>query len=271
MQSEVIYLHVDARGARAEVELNGFPLLRATLQPEDGAEAAVQQFLVPGANELVLRVEPGSRPSLAAHERRVLSHGDALAVAQLVRYPDGVLLYPENGTVLAEVTWSPGNDASGVFPTERRTTVNLGAAFGRWAWQDAPALSLDEALIAEASAALQALGETMWRGPAGAYKRHVALQASEALRAYPAWDRAEQAAYLERLAASYQRAPAPGFLLHADRHDFRLVAGGRVLQCVDDDFRGSLRLLTQDGDGRASELRSCVYLARLDGALRVVR
>lgn len=265
--NEAIYLHLDARGVSAEAELNGFPLLRATIQPEDGAEAAVQQFLVPGENDIVLRVEPGSRPSLAAGERRVLSREGALAVAQLVSYPDGVLLLPENGTVLCQVEWSPST-TSEVFPVERRVTVNLGAAFGRWAWQDAPILSLDDALIAEARATLEALGRAMWRGPAAEYKRLLALQASEALRAYPAWDRADQEAYLDRLAASYQRAPEPGFALHADRHDFRLVAGGRVLQCVDDDFRGSLRLLDAGG---GSEMRSAVYLARIDGALRVVR
>lgn len=266
---EAIYLHVDARGVSAEAELNGFPLLRATIQPEDGAEAAVQQFLVPGENEIVLRVEPGSRPSLAAGERRVLSREGALAVAQIVSYREGVLLVPENGTVLGEVewTWTPSG-ASEVFPVERRVTVNLGAAFGRWAWQDAPILTLDEALVAEARAALEALGRAMWRGPAAEYKRLLALQASEALRAYPAWNRADQEAYLDRLAASYQRAPEPGFVLKADRHDFRLVAGGRLLQCVDDDFRGSLRLLDPEG---GAEMRSCVYLARIDGALRVVR
>lgn len=266
--SEAIYLHVDARGTRAEAELNGFPLLRATLAPEDGAEAAVQQFLVPGENEIVLRVEPGSRPSLAAGERRALSRPGALAVAQLVRYPDGALLYPENGTVLAEVAWSPAGDEAEVFPIERRVTVNLGAAFGRWAWQDAPALALDEATVAEARGVLEALGRAMFLGPAAEYKRLLAISAGEALRAYPAWNHADQDAYLDRLAASYQRAPDPGFRLDPDRHDFRLVAGGRVIQCVDDDFRGSLRIPRPDG-GR--EMRSCVYLARVGGALRVVR
>jgi hypothetical protein len=261
--SEAIYLHVDARGVRAAAALNGFPLLRATIQPEDGAEAAVQQFLVPGSNEILLRVEacPGGDGRAPA---------DALAVAQLVRYPDGVLLYPENGTVLGSATWSPDLSPHAQpesLPLERRATVHLGAAFGRWAWQDAPALSLDEALVAEARAALEALGRAMWRGPAAAYKRLLALQASEALRAYPAWDPADQEAYLDRLAASFQAAPEPGFRLRAERHAFRVVAGGRVLQCVDDDHRGSLRLCQADGD----ELRSAVYLARIDGALRVVR
>jgi hypothetical protein len=267
--TEVIYLHVDARGVSAEAELNGFPLLRAHLLPEDGAEAAAQQFLVPGENELVLRVEPGSRPSVAGTEQRVLTPpADALAVAQLVLYPDGVPLYPANGKVLCEAVWSPSGAGAEVFPIERRAVVSLGAAFGRWSWQDAPVLTLDDALVAEARAALEALGTAMWRGPARAYKQLVALQASESRRAYPAWDEAEQAAFLDRLAASYQRAPEPGFRLEAERHDFRLVAGGRVLQCVDDDFRGSLRLVDPAG---GSDMRSCVYFARHDGALRVVR
>jgi hypothetical protein len=269
MRSEAIYLHIDARGVRAEVELNGFPTLAAMRAPQDGSEAAVQQLLVPGVNELLLRVEPGPRPSAAASERRVLSRPDAWAVARLVRYPDGALLHPENGTVLAELAWTTTEGASSeVFPVERRASVTLGGAFGRWAFQDAPVLTLDAALVAEARALLEALGQAMWRGPTMEYKRLIAVHTAEALRAYPAWNRADQEAFLNRLSAAYQRAPEPGFRLLADRHDFRLVAGGRVLQCVDDDFEGSLRLIRQDGSG---EMRSAVHLARIDGALRVVR
>jgi hypothetical protein len=52
------------------------------------------------------------------------------------------------------------------------------------------------------------------------------------------------------------------------RFDFRLVADGRMLDCVDRDFTASLRLRDPD-DGSALPHR--VLLARIDGRLRIVR
>lgn len=265
---EVVYLHLDVRGVVAEVELNGFPLIRAATLPEGGGEAAAPLYLVPGENEVLLRVEPGSRPSLAETERRVLTREAAMAVAHLVRYPVGAQVLPENGTVLCKVEWAAQEPGGEVFPIERRGQAHAGPAFGRWSWQDAPVLRLDEALVTEARAVLEAYGHALCRGTPGEYRRLIDVMARETVRAFPAWPEAEQEQYVEGITAYYHGAPDPGFSLEPEHHDFRLVAGGRVLQCVDDDFQGSLRLRDPDG-GR--DVRMRVQLAMIDGALRPIR
>jgi hypothetical protein len=170
--------------------------------------------------------------------------------------------------VLCKVEWTAGDTGSEVFPIERRGHVNLAAAFGRWAWQDAPALTLDDALVAEARAVLDAYGRALCRGSAAAFEQVIAATFADQVRAFPDWPAAEQRELLARLCDHYRAAPDPGFSVDPARNDFRLIASGRVLQCVDDDFQGSLRLCDPD-DG--SEVRMPLCLARIDGVLRPIR
>ncbi|APR74749.1 Hypothetical protein A7982_00095 [Minicystis rosea] len=265
---EVVYLHLDTHGVTAELFLNGFPLVRSTWLPEGNAELCAHPFLVPGENEIVLRIEPGSRPALAATESRVLAREGASAVAQLVRYPVGTDVLPENGTVLGKIAWTASSAGSEVFPIEQRGQVYVGAAYGRWSWQDAPVLTLDESLLAEARAVIEAYGHALCYGTTAELASLMRISLADQARAFPDWPVDEQDKMLDRLVAYYHKAPEPRFSLDPERHDFRLVASGRVLQCVDDDFKGSLRLRDPDG-GR--DVRMPICLARIDGVLRPVR
>lgn len=265
---EIVYLHLDTHGVTAEVFLNGFPLIRTTHLPDGGGEMCAQPFLVPGENEILLRVEPGSRPSISKAERRVLSRPGASAIAQLVRYPAGADVLPANGTVLAKLEWTSSGAGDEVFPIEPSGVFSLGAAYGRWSWQDAPLLHLDERLVAEARAVIEAYGDALCYGTAAELRSITRVIDADSVRAFPDWPAAEQNEMLDRLVGYYHKAPEPRFSVEPERHDFRLVAGGRVLECVDDDFQGSLRLRDPDG-GR--DVRMPLFLARIEGTLRPVR
>jgi hypothetical protein len=231
------------------------------------ASIAVQELLVPGDNELELLVEPGTSPSRARveyHEERL---SGASAVARLVRFPDNVITDAANGELVVDVQWKSQDGVREAFPKAIAKRAALGPWAGRWPWQDAPPLVLDDALVDEARAVLAELGDAFRRGSAAAYRVLLEAQSSDALRAYPALSEEFVQTDLERLVAHYHASPEPVLPLVRERHDFRLVAGDRMLQCIDKDWRPSLRLRDPSGQ----EVPYPIFLARLDGRLRVVR
>jgi hypothetical protein len=267
MSNHVIYAELEVEGTTAELYVNGFPLTRLAPETTHFEAIAAQEYLVSGDNELELLVEPGTSPSRARTEYHEERLSGASAVARLVRFPDNVLTEVQNGELLADIQWKSQDGFREAFPKAIAKRAALGPLSGRWPWQDAPPLVLDDALVEEARAALSALGEAFRRGSAVEYRVLLEAQSSDALRAYPALSEAFVESDLELLVAHYHRSPEPVLPLVRERHDFRLAAGDRMLQCIDKDWRASLRLRDPSGQ----EVPYPVFLARLDGRLRVVR
>ena len=263
-------LHVDK--CTAELWLNGVPLVRIDPKKRTAFESRpVEELVIPGANRLELLVEPGAHPSVARTELRTVDTGDAWAEARLVSFPDGVFTEPENGTVLGQLRFErppPEHSTSRTMPMSLVGEVELGSANGRWAWQDAPVLEPGDTLVAEARAALEVLAAIYRAGKTEAIWKHLAAANREILRAYPAFTEAMMRTELEVMTAHFTRGRDPVLPLRPEEHDFRLVAGGRLLQCVDRDWKGSLRF-RDPGDG--SEAPVAHLLARIDGRLQVVR
>jgi hypothetical protein len=264
--THVFCAQLEVHACRAELQLNGFPLDRLGPDAPLANTIPAQQYLVPGTNELEVLVEPGARPSRARTETRTLARPGAYAKVRLVRFPDGASPEPENGEILLELAWRDETGKPALFPQSRAGTVEMGAAAGRWAWQDAPELVLDEALADEAHAVLEAIADCFRTGSAEAYEELRAQQSADAVRAYPALLGRPNplAAHL----AYYRRSPRPVAPLVRARHDFRLVAKGRVVECVDEDGRPSLRLRDPVHD---MEVACRIFMARIGGRLRIVR
>jgi hypothetical protein len=191
-------------------------------------------------------------------------------VGRLVRFADGVFAEPERGDVLVEVKFAKDPDHPGprVFPASVSTEVDLGAANGRWAWQDAPVLELDEATVAEAVAVLDAIAagyqslsvQTLWALSE--------LNIKDTKRAYPVLTDEALRSDLEQILQHYGKKPDRVYPRAPEEHDFRVVAGGRMIECVDRDWKPSLRLKDPDDE---SAIPYPVLLARIDGRLRVIR
>jgi hypothetical protein len=274
--THVICALLEVSACRAELHVNGWPVARRGPTGVINASRPVQHFLVPGLNELELLVEPGATPSQARDGRRQLDRQGASASAQLMRFRDGVMATRDNGEVLCEVVWKSADGAApapgapemledpSTFPKSLGAICDLGATAPRWPWQDAPVPEL----VAEARAVLEALTQALHGGSVDAFHDLVAASSADWLRAYPVWTDAMMRQDHERFVSFYARSGEPTFPLAPDRHDFRLVAGGRVLECVDDDFTPSIRLRAPTtGEAVPYEL----FLARIDGSLRVVR
>jgi hypothetical protein len=263
-------LHVDK--CTAELFFNGIPLVRIDPTKRTAFESRpVEELVVPGTNRLELVVEPGSHPSVARTELRQMDTGDAWAEARLISFPDGVFVEPENGTVLAAVRFEkplPNEATSRTMPTTLYAEAELGAANGRWAWQDAPVLEPGEALFAEARAVLEELATLYKKADTGAIWAYFEAQTKDMARAYPAFTEAMARNELEVMTAHHTKIADRVLPFRPEEHDFRLVAGGRLLETIDRDWKGSLRIKDPD-DG--TEMPVTHLLGRIDGRLRVVR
>lgn len=266
----VIHAQIDAEGCTAELYLNGVPVSRVHPERTSFESVAAEEYLVPGRNRLEILLEPGSRPSVTRSEERRVDLGAARAVARLVRFADGEIAEASRGELLAEVRYAPEPDepTTRVVPHAVAVEVDLGQANGRWSWQDAPPLTLDEATVAEAVAVLEAIGAAFQKGSAEALWALGEVKNREAMRAYPAADEAFVRGLLDESLARYAELADRVFPMDAAERDFRLVAGGRIIDCLDRDWYPSLRLVSP-GSGNAVPFSA--MLARVEGRLRLVR
>jgi hypothetical protein len=270
-----IYAELHVRLCTAELYLNGIPVLRSLSPARPFSSIPVQQYLVPGVNWLEAVVEPGPTPSRArdGETRRVA--GGASVVARLVRCEEAPFDASEEGEKLAEITWSGDPHETSTFPRILAADKDLGPQAGRWSWQDAPPLTLDDATRAEIAGVLGTVAAAFESGRSSGALDLLQVRFADDARAYPVHDPRTLKA---ELVSSIRRASNEGWSvrpLDPARHDFRLCAGGRLVELVDRDWLPSLRFYSGAtmGDEPApdDEIPYAMMLARIGGRLVVVR
>jgi hypothetical protein len=266
----VIHAQLTAEGCTAELYVNGIPVSR--IHPDRTAfeSVAAEEYLIPGRNRIEILVEPGSHPSVARTEARNLDLGDATVIGRLVRFKEGEFVEASRGDILAEVRFQrePDERDPRIVPRSVSTEVDLGAANGRWAFQDAPVLDLDEATIAEAIGVLDAVADAVRARSVQGVMALGELKNRDALRAYPALGEEMIRADLQESFDSYAKLSDFVAPRRPEQHDFRLVAGGRILETIDRDWTASLKL---SSPATGEEVPFPLMLARIDGRLRIVR
>ena len=273
----VIHAKLACQGCAAELRLNGLPLLYFERSKAVNGAIAAHEYLVPGSNRIELWVEPGAKPSLADAKHRVSLADDAWARVKLVRYPAGVFADDENGEVLVEINWRASDEKlerdrekAETFPKILIRDIAVDIGSWRWSWLDAPPLTMDDVLLTETRMVMDRVIKAFRSGDLGALWSVTEVCIRDVFRAYPAIEEESFRKDLGEFLEYYRKGPDadPVFPIQPDRHDFRLVAGGKVLQCVDDDFQPSIRLRSPE-DG--SPVPYPLLLARINGRLEVVR
>lgn len=266
----VIFAQLEAHDCNAELYINGIAALRITPRQVPIANAAVEQYLISGPNRITLIVEPGPSPSRARTVHQEFTGQPMRATGRLIRFPEGVPGFVEYGELLAAAPFAGSQDAGlpRKFPVEVSAAVDLGPAHGRWAWQDAPPLKLDQALIAQVGVLFAQLESAIRSNDIERFWQLTELKLQDMLRAYPALTKELIRADLELLFAHVLTGKDPVLPRAPSRHDFRLLAGDRLLQLVDDDFTASFKLRDPD-DGGA--LAYPLIVAKINGQLRLVR
>ncbi len=268
----ILHAQLEVTDCTAELWVNGVPAIRIVASPTriPIESLAVAQLLIPGTNLIELLVEPGPTPSLARTEKRILPFKKMKASARLIRFRDGSSGLPEDGDILAETffRWEDASLEQQQFPQSSAKQIELGPAFGRWAWQDAPELSLDDTLLAEARSVLDDVEAAIRAFHADRFWQLTELQIKDVLRAYPAVTEEYLRGDLATMFNHYRKMKDPVMKRSPEDQDFRLVAGGKLLQCIDKDWSTAFKLRDPDDGG---PVPYSIFLARIDGQLRIVR
>jgi hypothetical protein len=268
--THAILAQLEVEDCTAELYLNGVPLVRLEPRHVPISNVAVEDYLVGGDNRLELLVEPGAQPSVARSDLRKLPFRPMKAWARLLRIPDGEAGLAHYGEVLGETSysWTQAPPDERDFPASSMTSVTMPASHGRWGWQDAPVLSQTSELFDEARAVLDAVETALRRGDRAMLMQLLEHRMNDWLRAYPAHSRGSMEAELAEMMRYVELTDDPVFERDPAQHDFRLVAGGRMLQLLDRDWQTSMGVRHHE---RGTRQPYRITLARLDGGLRILR
>ena len=264
--STVLSAFCEARDCFVEFLLNGIPLARLGDQVFVQSQS-VAELVRSGANRLEIVLEPGPSPRSARFHEREVDRTKGTARLEVFEIDPDLPAQPEYGRVLGAVRLELPPDE----PAVRRGPTILSAVFEasgrpRWQFEETPVLSIDEALEREALEVVEQVAAAFRAGDVEAYLRLAQPALSDALKAYPAHSEASLRGDVEEVMEWYLANRA--FMRPREVSDFepRLVAEGRLIECVNRDFTPALRLVGPD-----VELPYSMFLGRVDGALRIVR
>jgi hypothetical protein len=268
-----IHVELELTECSGELWLNGFPLPSLPQKrPMFEVSVPMHQALVTGMNDLEMWVDVRGGPNDNKQPRRVPPNPAAKAIARVVEYPVGAQADPTEGKVLATMTYEGAKDDGDEAPRLRRLGFDLGQSFGPWAWQKAPELVLDEMTMKEAAGVVREVHAALFGGDPDKLFQLIELSWKELDRAYPGRDDAADVTNHATWVRDLAKDPRRMIPLEPSRHAFRLIAGGRLIECIDEDFFPSIRIAQEVEPDRWAAAPYAIALGRnKDGKLVVMR
>lgn len=267
-QVTILMAQLEVSKCTAELYLNDIPLLRLTPKNLPVENVAVEEFALAGTNTLEILVEPGDRPSLARSPRRSDDRTPMRAVARLLRFAAGAPGTAEHGDLLAQVEFQGAEMAeeTRMLPVSVRREAQVDLGRRRFTWQDGPPLSLGGEW-AGAVRVLEDIECAIVSGDANRLSYLMRHKIRDILDSYPAWDAVVLRRELEEIWLRNADPSEPVERGWREGLDFRLAAGGRLIQCVNQDWRGSIVLRKKSG----ARVPQTLFLGRTEGELVVMR
>lgn len=263
---EVICAFLECGRVQAELYLNGFPILYASYTRPITAQS-VHPFLIDGLNTFELLVEPGKTPSIAREQYETSVDAEGYARAWLGGYAENAPIFPDQGRRVADIVFHRNHEPNDLkFPASFYTSFDLGHWRGPLAWQDAPALRLDEEMRQAAFATLRELVQIHQNGDLDAICDIFGPHIRDFTRIF-GWTEADLRARFQEMLIGYADDPDAILPWNEADTDFRLVAHGRLIECINKDWLPTLRMRTPTGQ----ILKKAVYLGLDGGKLRVFR
>lgn len=226
----LLVMRLQVQGCTAEIRVNDFPL--GCLGPGTaGISLPAHEYLLDGANEVTLVIDPGVPGAPAAAQPR-LAEGAVGARMRMLLPRIGQPASELQARTVAEVVWGVPDGEVFMTPQPVTRSIFLPIKFPRWRWLDAPQIGNVEAqrpLIAEF---VRSLAVDMMRGEVESFVAASRLRLEELATAY----QQPLADLTARLRARLQ-------LLHATRAlrialptseamVLRPCANGRLIECL---------------------------------------
>lgn len=230
----VTILEAQVDGCDAEIYLNGIPLALLLSPRNRAVSVPVLQYLVAGANHVMLAINPGATPVTAMEGPDWTALQTARASVRLVSYPPGAFPGDPAGVEHLARFWTGDGQDGGTRRVEG--TVDWPAdrwpcPAGPWAWESASVLDLETArgpvedFIALVHKALVARDANFMLQVSDIHLRELAAAYSLDLTE-------ERQTGMEVFAEEFARPDWAMTPLSPGDHDLRLCAGGRLVQCV---------------------------------------
>jgi hypothetical protein len=253
----------------AEVYLNDIPLGRifgdGVRNPNLGL--TFNDYATQGPNTLEIVVEPGDTPSVARTQGSSRDTGGMTAAARVSLYPPGLAI-GEPGFRELQLVSFVGDGNARQFPYAVSAEVSIPTNFPEWEWERAPVLTLNAALVQEATQFLADFRRVYLHRDLAAQNALSELYMQEGCLALGEDFRERRAMINDLLTGMWQ---SPGWdmePLEPDTFDFRLCAKGRLLQCISKTWQPVVST-TRDEEGE--RLMFPLFLGRVNGRLAWLR
>lgn len=262
----LLVLRLQSVGVDAEAWLNGVPLAR-TAAGAPALTLAIHEYTLAGANDLALVIGPPSPGGPEAVPQPLLSDGQRGASLRLLLPRAGQAAHPENARTLAQIDWAPLAGEVSEVPATLRETVDLPIAFPRWRWFDAPPVADVAGLVPQAAAFVWTLALGLARGDPEPFVQAARLRFEELAAAYQRPVADDVGRFRACIQQWHAKAPLKPTLPKAETLRLRPLAGGRLLECLDDAGVPALQSPLADGARARWPLR----LAVIEGRFYVMR
>lgn len=256
-------------GCSAEVYLNDIPVGRVAAPPGNPELGlTIHQLIRNGKNTVELVLEPGDRPSAAKTPREARSLDGIAAGVRVCRYSEGAPIGEAAPLeTLVEASFSgDGLDLPVPVVITREFTVD--SPFPQWAWERAEPLVMGPRLVAEVLDVLADYRLALHRRDIARENALSVIAHQEIAAAYNRPLRpwvADLDAVIESEWARPDWAMEP---IDPDALDLRLVANGRMVQCLLKNWDDAVR---SNDDAEGQNMSIPLFLGRVDGALRRLR
>jgi hypothetical protein len=181
---------------------------------------------------------------------------EAVCIVRLSRYKVGAMAMDGTGEPIIQLAWRASDEqgrlsrASIPFPRWVRGKKNLRVMFGPLHWQDGPKLRLDDTTSGEAMDIVEQIKTALEDGDADPILGASRDRFIEVARAYDLSVR-EREDMLRRLLEMQRDKPEWLFETPEDEDiDLRLVADGRMIECLGPDWQPIIRQVPGSEDGR---------------------
>lgn len=255
-------LECQADGADAEVYLNDIPVI--IRGPNHGRYfgAPVNHFLIDGINELSVIIKPGPTPSTARTGKDGVKTRHTASTekffARLCFQPAGTVLGGDDARELMRVDWPIKDERKDrddfrelEYPMILSARLDLGKLYGEWAWQKAPKLTLDDKTRQEIFKALTDIRGAMASGNPQLFLAVSNIRLGELARAYDEPESRKRNIIKRGFVEDAQQEGFGFEPLDPDRFDLRLVADGRLVECIGTDWE-PLIVQKPDKDGNVA-------------------
>ncbi|MFH1897407.1 MAG: hypothetical protein ABH886_04100 [Candidatus Desantisbacteria bacterium] len=269
MENKVIYAEMRIKNCKAELYVNDIPLECHDARDLPFIATPVHQYLIDGINEIELIINPGHTPSQARKGNYKMDTAGMWADVRLVRYPEGVFTGDPSGEILANVVWEGKKGKEEVFPKILSAKVDLEPMFGRWAWQDAEKIVLNEKTVSEILDVVKIVHEDVKRGSSNQILQLAKNMHMDTCRAYPLrkLSQIEQRVSKSLIKKAQQKdwAVDP---LNPSMFDFRVCANGHMVEIINKDWNDTIMgHLKDSGD----DYPFSMFLSRINGVWHIVR